>query len=423
MSTPAGSSPQDPLDGAEAPPLDPSAAAEPAATPASPAAVVDLTALTGGAVVVSSPPRRGAPTADDKTDDEAGDGEAAAWGELIPLGALPVELPPKGTSPPARTATELAALLRTAGAGERLLQATGGWLMSERRASPATQQAYIQDVSWWLWWVQARGLIIADVDFLETDLYAAAMRHADWASATRARRLSAVRSWYGYLMRAEAAQRNPFDGMELPKVRSKVTRHLTGGQLQAMLSHALAFESVRTQAIIATLLDTGCRISELLTLTVADFGYNAGERVLNLRAKGDRVHQVVIGRRTADLLDTYVQERGAGQGPLFISRTGLPLRRSYVLELVQRLAGAAGIEEPQTLGLHSIRHSVAADLAGHLPLEVVQRRLGHADPRTTQRYTHDDGLHRDPARHADRRMDAARANINLQDGPSADRHS
>ncbi|MEV0589120.1 hypothetical protein, partial [Nonomuraea sp. NPDC050310] len=56
-----------------------------------------------------------------------------------------------------------------------------------------------------------------DVDFLETDLYAAAMRHADWASATRARRLSAVCTWYGYLLRAEAAQRNPFDGMEPPR--------------------------------------------------------------------------------------------------------------------------------------------------------------------------------------------------------------
>ncbi|MFI6819158.1 hypothetical protein ACIBG7_42665 [Nonomuraea sp. NPDC050328] len=55
-----------------------------------------------------------------------------------------------------------------------------------------------------------------------------------------------MRSWYGYLVRAEAAQRNPFDGMELPKVRSKVARHLTGGQLQAMLSHAPAFDDACT---------------------------------------------------------------------------------------------------------------------------------------------------------------------------------
>ncbi|MGV9776443.1 tyrosine-type recombinase/integrase, partial [Streptosporangium sp. NPDC003464] len=103
-------------------------------------------------------------------------------------------------------------------------------------------------------------------------------------------------------------------------------------------------------------------------------------------------------------------ERGITPGPLLVTRTGKPLYRSYVLELIQRLAGAAGIPDPGTLSPHSIRHSVATDLlASGLPLHVVQARLGHADPRTTQTYLHDEHLHRSPARHADARLTAALA--------------
>ncbi|MEU7898175.1 tyrosine-type recombinase/integrase [Nonomuraea sp. NPDC049152] len=78
-------------------------------------------------------------------------------------------------------------------------------------------------------------------------------------------------------------------------------------------------------------------------------------------------------------------ERGAAPGPLFVTRTGAQLQRSYVLDLLKRLAGAAAIPDPHTLTPHAIRHSVATALlqAGE-PLDVVQALLGHADPRTTR---------------------------------------
>ncbi|MFI6883846.1 tyrosine-type recombinase/integrase [Streptosporangium canum] len=365
-----------------------------------------LEALTVGGVILLKKPPAPAPA-------DGGNGDAEDEGifaELIPLAALPVQLPPKGTPPPAATAAHLATLLRTAGAADRVLAATGGWLLSERRSSPATQAAYVKDVSWWLWWVQARGLDLSDVDFIEADTYAAAMRHADWSTGTRRRRLSALRSWYRYLVRAQAAVRNPLEGMDLPKRNAKITRHLTGAQLDALVTHTLAHESTRTQALVAVLVDTACRVGELIGVQLDDLGYNREDRVLTLPAKGNRDHQVVIGAHTAALIDTYLAERGIAPGPLLVTRTGKPLYRSYVLELLQRLAGAAGIPKPETLSPHSIRHSVATDLlASGLPLHVVQARLGHADPRTTQTYLHDEQLHRSPARHADARLTAALA--------------
>lgn len=115
---------------------------------------------------------------------------------------MPVVLPAKGSSPPARDAAGLAELLRAAQAGPQVLAATAGWLVSERRSSPRTQDAYIKEVSWWLWWVQARGLELDRVPYIEADLFAAAMRHAGYEPGTRRRRLSALSSWYGYLIRA-----------------------------------------------------------------------------------------------------------------------------------------------------------------------------------------------------------------------------
>ncbi|MFC6903313.1 tyrosine-type recombinase/integrase [Nonomuraea dietziae] len=202
--------------------------------------------------------------------------------------------------------------------------------------------------------------------------------------------------------------RNPFDGMDLPKRASKPSRHLTEAQLDDMVIHAVAHESARTAAIVAVLKATACRIGELTGVQLDALGYAGDHRILTLTAKGGRPHRVVIDDDvTGPLLDAYLAERGPAPGPLFATRTGSRLHRSYVQELLQRLASAAGIPDPHTLTPHAIRHSVATALlrAGE-PLDVVQALLGHADPRTTQAYLHVDQLDRSPAHRAGRRLAA-----------------
>ncbi|MFI6485714.1 tyrosine-type recombinase/integrase [Nonomuraea sp. NPDC050663] len=345
----------------------------------------------------------------DSTADENED-DVEDFTELIPLTTLPVQLPAKGSAPPARNAAELVALLRTAQASDTVLAGTAGWLLSERRASPRTQDAYIKEASWWLWWLQARGLELDRVPYAEADLFAAAMRHAGYQPGSRRRRLSALSSWYGYLVRAQAAETNPFDGMELPKRRSKPTRHLTEAQLDDLVTFAVERESTRTAAIVALLKATACRISELTDVGVDALGHAGAQRIITLLAKGGQRHQVVIAEVTGRILDAYLAERGDAPGPLFLTRTGLGLRRSYVWELIQRLAAAVDIPDPANLSLHSIRHSVATALlqAGE-PLDVVQALLGHADPRTTQTYLHVEELERSPAHRADSRLAVALA--------------
>ncbi|TMR03395.1 hypothetical protein ETD83_10845 [Actinomadura soli] len=125
-------------------------------------------------------------------------------------GALAVAAPvPLTGRAPARTPRELAELMRAHGFPEAALQATAAWLSGERRSSPRTQAGYARDLAWWLTYAAARNLDPVDVPPAEADLYAAALRAAGLADATRARRLSAASSWYGYLTRTRGHGAQP----------------------------------------------------------------------------------------------------------------------------------------------------------------------------------------------------------------------
>ncbi|MEV3927053.1 tyrosine-type recombinase/integrase [Actinomadura coerulea] len=360
-------------------------------------------------------------------DDSRDDRPAAPLTGLVLAGAegahtsAPVPLTGRA---PARTPRELAELMRAHGLGEAVLAATAAWLSGERRSSPRTQTGYARDLAWWLTYAAARGLDPADVPAAEADLYAAALRAAGLADATRARRLAAASSWYRYLARTGAAARNPFgEGMERPTPpKASATRGLSEDELQRLLAYAAARESARTYALLAVMIATGCRVSSVTGTTLGGLGRDRGHATLDLPVKGGATKRFVLPPFAADALDRYLADRAPvppgrhqehGQDvvdadtepedevdpPLFATRTGRPIDQPYVFRLLQRVAKAAGITGADGLSPHSLRHSVATLLLdrGH-PLHVVQDFLGHADPRTTRRYDHArESLDRSPA--------------------------
>ncbi|MCW2904980.1 MAG: integrase [Streptosporangiaceae bacterium] len=321
---------------------------------------------------------------------------------LEPAGAVQVPGPCPLTGPaPARTPRALAELMRDHGVPAAALEKTAAWLSGERRQSAATQAGYIRDVSWWLSYAAGRGLDLADVDPAEADLYAAALRAAGLADSTRARRLSAVSSWYAYLTRSRLAARNPFgEGMERPSVpQTSETRGLSEDELERMLAYTGARESARTHALLALMVATGCRVSSVTRTTLASMGRDRGHAVIDLPVKGGNTKRFVLPPFATDAVDRYLAERAGGDGPLFATRTGKPIDQPYVFRLVRRVAAAAAIADADKLSPHSLRHSVATMLLdrGH-PLHVVQDFLGHADPRTTRRYDRArESLDRSPA--------------------------
>ncbi|MDL4776827.1 tyrosine-type recombinase/integrase [Actinomadura xylanilytica] len=317
---------------------------------------------------------------------------------------------------PARTPQQLADLLRSAGAGlpERVLRemgtTTGTWLQGERRSSPATQAGYIREVAWWITWVAARGLDPTDVSHVEADLYAAALRAQGLKDATRARRLSAVSSWYAYLHRAGLAARNPFGpGMDRPRVdQYSSTRGISADDMERMLACAKARESTRTYALLAVMFSTGCRVGSVTDTTVGSLGHDSGHRTIDLPVKGGKTKRFVLPPLASEAIDDYLEQRAEdtagpggplpGDAPLFATRTGRHIDQPYVFRLVRRIAAAADVQGADQLSPHSIRHGVATLLLGSHALHVVQDFLGHANPNTTRRYDEDrESLDRSPA--------------------------
>jgi site-specific recombinase XerD len=314
--------------------------------------------------------------------------------------SAPVPCPLTGPAP-ARTPRQLAELMRDQRLPAAALEKTAAWLSGERRQSPATQTGYVRDLSWWLSYAAARGLDLADVDPAEADLYAAALRAAGLADSTRARRLSAVSSWYAYLTRSRLAVRNPFgEGMERPSVpQASETRGLSEDELERMLAYADVRESARTYALLALMVATGCRVSSVTRTMLTSMGRDRGHTVIDLPVKGGTTKRFVLPPFATEAVERYLTERAGAEGPLFATRTGKPIDQPYVFRLVRRVAAAAGIAHADKISPHSLRHSVATMLLdrGH-PLHVVQDFLGHADPRTTRRYDRArESLDRSPA--------------------------
>lgn len=322
------------------------------------------------------------------------------WGPILPESDSDSgNLVPLTGRPPATTAHELAELLRDSGASPKILETTAAWLSGERRNSTATTRGYIRDTSWWIAYTAARGLDLADIDPIEADLYAAALRAAEpeLADATRARRLSAASSWYAYLTRAGRARINPFLGMERPRVSDvSATRGMSEDDMERMLAYARERETSRTFAISALLVSTAARDGSIVAARADALGWDRGHRTIDLPVKGGKNKRFILPAFAIEALERYFADRKHSLGTLFTTSTGKPIDQPYLYRLIKRITRAAGV--PQ-VSPHGIRHSVITLLLDKgYPLHVVQDFAGHADPRTTRRYDRArESLDRSPA--------------------------
>ncbi len=252
--------------------------------------------------------------------------------------------PPLAGQPPVRTAAGLASYLRKLGADPELVEATGTWMISGRRASARTRQAYAQDLSRWVKFCVLRGVHPAQAGPAVADLYAGALRELGLADSTVARRLAVVSSWYRYLHgRARLTAGNPLDGMDRPRVGDDTaTRGLSRAELARLLAHARAHESPRTFALLMLLVATAGRVGSILRATVGNLGYDSGHQVIDLTVKGGATRRFALPPAVNDALDTYLGDRGpvGADAPLFATTTGRPLDQPSVYRLLQRVARA-----------------------------------------------------------------------------------
>lgn len=207
--------------------------------------------------------------------------------------------------------------------------------------------------------------------------------------AARARKLSALKSFYKYLtVRTKQLEENPVADLEYPKLRKSLPRYLTMEQSASLLQAVEGPNAKRDYAILMLFLNCGIRRSELVGLNLTDV-YEDRIRVVG---KGNKERFVYFGTSCRKAIDAYLQERKekvlSDNRALFGSRDGNRISTSAVHRLVKKALLQAGLDATQ-FSAHKLRHTAATMmLSGGVDVKTVQEVLGHENLNTTQIYTH-----------------------------------
>lgn len=209
------------------------------------------------------------------------------------------------------------------------------------------------------------------------------------AAAARARKLSAIKSFYKYLtIRTKQLQENPVADLEYPKLRKSLPKYLTLEQSSALLQAVSGQNEKRDYAILMLFLNCGIRRSELVGLNLSDV-YEDRIRVVG---KGNKERFVYFGSACRKAIDAYLAQRKekvlTDNHALFGSRDGNRISVTAVHRLVKKALLQAGLDSTQ-FSAHKLRHTAATMmLSGGVDVKTVQEVLGHENLNTTQIYTH-----------------------------------
>mgnify|MGYP001764827544 CR=1 FL=1 len=277
-------------------------------------------------------------------------------------------------------------------------------LEKERDVSPHTLTAYGRDLAGFHAFLQVHlgSATVAweRVDRLTMRAWLAHLARQGLSRRSSARALSAVRSFFRFLHRADVVETNPARAVGAPKLERHLPGHLDRRQMDTLLAAAATraqegrFTDVRDLAILELFYSAGLRLSELRGINRADLDLLGG--LLKVRGKGRKERIVPVGQPAQRALREYERARDAllaHVGPkgdrtaFFLSRLG---RRMSPKTLHNAVVARLGeVDEGAGLSTHALRHTFATHLLDEgADLRAVQELLGHASVSTTQIYTH-----------------------------------
>lgn len=277
-------------------------------------------------------------------------------------------------------------------------------LSAERGAAAHTIEAYTRDLSEFLAFLAAKGRHAGDATADHLRAFLAGLARKGLAPASRARKLSAIRQFFRFLLAEGLRADDPCSAIDSPKLGRPLPKILSLAEVEILLETAkraadTASEgtarrrALRLYAALETLYATGLRVSELIGLPRKVL--SADDRVLTVKGKGGRERLVPLNEAARGALAGHLnavradeEERGAPSPWLFPSAGGGHLTRQRFGQELKALARAAGID-PARVSPHVLRHAFASHLLERgADLRTVQQLLGHADISTTQIYTH-----------------------------------
>ncbi len=228
---------------------------------------------------------------------------------------------------------------------------------------------------------------LAQVDYPVLRRFLAQLRTKNLKSRTVARKLSALRSFFKYLMRHKMIPHNPAALLVTPKLDKTLPHFLTEEDTLKMIDAPQEGKryTLRDRAIFETLYSTGIRVSELVGLDTNHVDMVGN--IVRVRGKGKKERLVPIGEKALEAIQAYLEKRSQNSPILFLNKNGTRLGARGVRGVVTKYIAQASIKEK--VSPHMFRHSFATHLLNRgADLRSVQELLGHVNLSTTQIYTH-----------------------------------
>ena len=264
------------------------------------------------------------------------------------------------------------------------------YIQVEKGLSANSLESYRRDLARLQTWADAGGKHILDLTRQDLRGWIAQLSREGLAPSSVARAVSAARGLFRFLMLDGHIQRHPAADLDTPQKHAHLPRYLTLEEIDQLLAapDTSTDEGIRDRAMLELLYATGLRVSELISLKLADVDIDAG--LIVCHGKGSKQRRVPMGKSATHWLQQYSKVRAragkASHPRLFLHTRGQPLTRQFTWAMLKRYAARVGLNN---VSPHTLRHSFATHLLQRgADSRSVQALLGHSDISTTQIYTH-----------------------------------
>lgn len=274
---------------------------------------------------------------------------------------------------------------------EKAIEAFICYLHNIRRTSENTEMSYRRDLNKLRAYLDKQGIVsLRDITQTNLNAYVLFLEKNRFAAATISRNIASIKAFYHFLFKEHMIEEDYSDTLRAPRIEKKIPEVMTTDEVIRLLEQpgGDAPKELRDKAMLELLYATGIRVSELISLRVADINLQMGFVICR---DGNKERVIPFGNKARLALIRYMDKaRGAmledyGDSILFVNCSGQPMSRQGFWKLIKSYAKKAGIEEEVTP--HTLRHSFAAHLVENgADLKSVQEMLGHSDISTTQIY-------------------------------------
>ncbi len=272
------------------------------------------------------------------------------------------------------------------------------FLAVEKGASSNTIAAYKNDLQQLADYTGSRAGADGWPKLVRTDIqdFILDLKQRGYTETSVARKVAAVRSFFGFLAAEGSIENNPTDGLTSPRVGKTLPKAISPNEVDELLEQPARRstpEAKRDRAMLELLYATGMRVTELVSLDMETLNLDPRSPFVRCLGKGAKERSIPIHDHALEALTDYLENgrplvvRNRNEVALFVNRRGERLTRQGFWLILKGYAKSANLGNEVTP--HTLRHSFATHmLRGGMPLRNVQEMLGHANISTTQVYTH-----------------------------------